>query len=167
VPDNLHPSIKWSAQHPNPLEAEVQDIPWQIVNQKEILNSNLNNSIFKAPNYFITAKGSMPIQFKITSTKHKADNQCELHTIKRLKSLPNSNNNMSEKENEKKNLMNQIKNRNSQHLVKMMHYLAANGMEITTVVHMPIYKFVQYMGVKAQEVEENIQRFQSVSVYTT
>ena len=32
VPENLHPTIKWSAQHPNSLEADVQDIPWQIVN---------------------------------------------------------------------------------------------------------------------------------------
>jgi hypothetical protein len=32
MPDNLHPTIKWSAQNPNPLEADVQDIPWQIVN---------------------------------------------------------------------------------------------------------------------------------------
>ena len=32
VPENLHPTIKWSAQHPNHIEADVQDIPWQIVN---------------------------------------------------------------------------------------------------------------------------------------
>jgi len=44
VPENLHPTIKWSAKHPNPLEADVQDILWQIVNRKEILNSKLNNS---------------------------------------------------------------------------------------------------------------------------
>jgi hypothetical protein len=100
IPDNLHPSIKWSAQCPNPLEAEVQDIPWQIVNRKEKLNSNLNTSIVKAPNNFITAKGSMPIQFKTTSTKHKADDQDELHTNKKLKSLPNTNNNMSKRKNE-------------------------------------------------------------------
>jgi hypothetical protein len=93
VPENLHPSIKWSAQCPNPLEAEVQDIPWQIVNRKEHLNSNLNNSIFKAPNSFITTKGSMPLQFKPTSTKCKTDNQGELHAIKKLKTLHNSNNN--------------------------------------------------------------------------
>ena len=32
VPENLHPIIMWSAQHPNPLEPDVQVIPWQIVN---------------------------------------------------------------------------------------------------------------------------------------
>ena len=32
MPDNLHPTITWSAQNPNFLEADVQDIPWQIVN---------------------------------------------------------------------------------------------------------------------------------------
>jgi len=32
APDNLHPTIKWSAQQPYPLEAEVQDISWEIVN---------------------------------------------------------------------------------------------------------------------------------------
>jgi hypothetical protein len=34
VPENLHPTIKWSAQYSNPLEVDVQDIPWQIVNGK-------------------------------------------------------------------------------------------------------------------------------------
>ena len=32
TPENLHPTIKWSAQQPYPLEAEVQDNSWQIVN---------------------------------------------------------------------------------------------------------------------------------------
>ena len=32
VAKNLHPTIKWSAQHLNPLEEDVQDILWQIVN---------------------------------------------------------------------------------------------------------------------------------------
>jgi hypothetical protein len=32
VPGNLHPTIKWSAQHPNSVEADVYDIPLQIVN---------------------------------------------------------------------------------------------------------------------------------------
>jgi len=103
VPDNLHPLIKWSAQHSNPLEAEVQDIPWQIVNQKENLNSNLNNSILKAQNSFITAKGSMPIRFKTTIIKRKANNQGELHVIKKLTTLHNSNNNTSkQKKHDKK-----------------------------------------------------------------
>jgi len=95
VPENLHPSIQWSTQCPNPLTAESQDIPWQMVNQKEHLNSDLKNSILKAPISFITAQGSIPIQFTTTSIKHKADNQGELHVIKRLKTLHNSNNNTS------------------------------------------------------------------------
>src|SRR5882724_12204505 len=52
MPDNLHPTIKWSAQNPNPLEADVKDVPWQIVNRKEIFNSKLNNSRIKASNSF-------------------------------------------------------------------------------------------------------------------
>src|SRR6202051_4224527 len=102
VPENLHPSIKWSAQCPNPLAAESQDIPWQILNRKEHLNSDLNNSIVKAPNVFVTAKGSIPLQFKTTSTKHKADNEGELYAIKKLKTLHNSNNNTSKRKNENK-----------------------------------------------------------------
>ena len=102
VPENLHPSIKWSEKCPNPLAAEVQDIPWQIVNRKEHLNSNLNNSILKAPNAFVTAKGSMPLQYKTTSTEHKADNQGELHAIKKLKTLHKSNNSTSKWKNEDK-----------------------------------------------------------------
>ena len=81
VPENLHP---------NPLEADMQDIQWQIVNQKEILNSNLNNSTIKASNSFTTAKDSMPLLYKIntpTSTKRKADDQNELHAIKKLKTF--------------------------------------------------------------------------------
>ncbi|KIM73593.1 hypothetical protein PILCRDRAFT_80959, partial [Piloderma croceum F 1598] len=70
VPENLHPTIKWSVQYPNPLEAYVQDIPWQIVNQKENLNSNLNNSVVKASKSFTAAKGSVPLLHKnITPTK--------------------------------------------------------------------------------------------------
>jgi hypothetical protein len=72
VPENLHPSIKWSEQCPNPPEAEVQDISWQIVNRKEQPNSNLNNSIFKASNAFVAAKESNSVLFKTTSTKQKA-----------------------------------------------------------------------------------------------
>jgi hypothetical protein len=85
VPENLHPTIKWSAQHPNPLEAEVQDIPWKIVNRKENLNSNLNNSMIKASNSFTAAKGSVPLLYKIitpTSTKCKADDQNEYMQLK-------------------------------------------------------------------------------------
>jgi hypothetical protein len=88
--DNLHPTIKWSAQNPNPLEADVQDVPWQIVNRKEILNSKLNNSMIKASNSFTAAKGSVPLLHKIitpTGTKRKADDKNELHAIKRLKNL--------------------------------------------------------------------------------
>jgi len=112
LPENLHPSIKWSEQNSNPLEVEVQDIPWQIVNQKENLNSNLNNSILKAQNSFITAKGSVPIRFKTTSVKHKVYNQGELHVIKRLKTLHASNNNTSKQKNEKYSDRPRKKNRN-------------------------------------------------------
>jgi hypothetical protein len=90
VPENLHPTIKWSVQHPNPLEADVQDIPWQIVNQKENLNLNLKNPMIKVSNSFTAAKGSVPLLHKIikpTSTKHKADDQNELHAIKKLKTF--------------------------------------------------------------------------------
>ena len=81
MPENLHP---------NPLEADMQDIQWQIVNQKEILNSNLNNSMIKASNSFTTVKGNMPLPYKIikpTGTKCEADNQGELHAIKKLKTF--------------------------------------------------------------------------------
>ena len=44
----------------------------------------------------------MPLQFKTTSTKHKADNEGELHAIKKLKTLHNSNNNTSKWKNEDK-----------------------------------------------------------------
>jgi len=90
TPENIHPAIKWSAQQPYPLEAEVQDISWQIVNRKKDLDSNLNDSTIKASDSFIAAKGSMPLLHKIikpTSTKRKADNQDELDAIKRLKTF--------------------------------------------------------------------------------
>ena len=32
APENSLPAINWSTQQPNPLKAEVQDIPWKIVN---------------------------------------------------------------------------------------------------------------------------------------
>jgi hypothetical protein len=82
VPENLHPTIKWSAQHPNPLEADVQGIPWKIVNRKENSNSKFNNSMIKASNSFTAAKGSVPLLYNImtpTSTKCKPDDQNELH----------------------------------------------------------------------------------------
>jgi len=47
VPENLHPTIKWFPQYPNPLEANVQDIPWKFVNWKENLNFKLNSSTIK------------------------------------------------------------------------------------------------------------------------
>jgi hypothetical protein len=93
VPKNLHPTIKWSAQQPYPLEAEVQDVSWQIVNQNEHLDSNLDNLMIKVSNSFTTAKESVPLLHKITkptSTKRKADNQNELHAIKKLKISHNS-----------------------------------------------------------------------------
>jgi hypothetical protein len=117
VPENLHPTIKWSAQHPNPLEADAQDIPWKIVNRKENLNSKLNSSMLKASNSFTAAKGSMPLLYKIitpTSAKHKADDQNELHAIKKLKTLHISsidtikrkNENESDRPNKKQKLTN-------------------------------------------------------------
>jgi hypothetical protein len=65
VSDNFYSAIKWSTQQPNPLEAEVQNIPYKMVN-REKFNSNVNNSMIKATNSFITAKGSMPILHKNT-----------------------------------------------------------------------------------------------------
>jgi hypothetical protein len=62
------------------------------VDQNEKFNSNLKSSINKTPNPFVTAKGSMPLKYKIvehTSTKRKADNQGELHAIKKLKTFHN------------------------------------------------------------------------------
>jgi len=50
----------------------------------------LNNSTIKASNSFTAAKGSVPLLYKIntpTSTKHKADDQNELHAIKKLKTF--------------------------------------------------------------------------------
>ena len=50
----------------------------------------MNDSMIKASNSFITAKGSMPLPYNIikpTSTKYKADDQDELHAIKKLKTL--------------------------------------------------------------------------------
>ena len=44
MPENLHPTIKWSAQQPHPLEVKEQDIQWQIVDRKENSNSNLKRA---------------------------------------------------------------------------------------------------------------------------
>ena len=44
------------------------------------------------PNSFVTAKGSMPLKYEIieyTSTQRKAENQGELHAIKKLKTFHN------------------------------------------------------------------------------
>jgi len=103
VPENLHPTIKWSAQQPHPLEGKVQDIKWQIVDKKENFNSNLNSSIGKASNSFIIAKGSMPLQYNIVkpvTTKRKADNQGELNSIKKFKTFHNSNKETTKRKNE-------------------------------------------------------------------
>ena len=62
----------------------------------------MNNSILKAPNAFVTVKGSILFQFKTTNTKHKVDNQGELHAIKKLKTLHKSNNDTSKWKNEDK-----------------------------------------------------------------
>ena len=94
MPENLHPTIKWSTKHPYPLQVDQEDIPWQIVDQKEILNSNLNKSTIKASNPFVTAKGSKPLLYNVTestSTKHKADSYDESKAIKRFKTFYNSN----------------------------------------------------------------------------
>ena len=45
----------------------------------------------KDPDSFITAKGSVPRQFKTTSTKRKQNDQSESHIIKKLKTSHNSN----------------------------------------------------------------------------
>jgi len=94
VPGNLHPTIKWSVQDPYPHKPQVQDIPWQIVNQKEILNPVLNTSITKSSDSFVTAKGSMPLPDKITiptGPKYNSDNHHEANAIKKLKTFHNSN----------------------------------------------------------------------------
>jgi hypothetical protein len=58
--------------------------------EKKNLDSSLGDSMIKASNSFITAKGSMPLLHKIikpTSTKHKVDNQDESDAIKGLKTF--------------------------------------------------------------------------------
>ena len=90
TPENLHPTIKWSAPQPYSPEAEVQDISWKIVNRKKDLDFNSNDSKIKASTSFIVAQGSMPLLHNIikpTSTKCKADNQDELNAIKRPKTF--------------------------------------------------------------------------------
>ena len=59
--------------------------------------------MIKASNSFTAAKGSMPLPYKIikpTSTKHKADNQGELHAIKKLKTFHISKRDAIKRENE-------------------------------------------------------------------
>ena len=47
MPENLHPTIKWSPQQPHPLEAESQNVQWEIVDQKKNLNSNWRVQLVK------------------------------------------------------------------------------------------------------------------------
>jgi hypothetical protein len=104
VPENLHPAIKWSAQQPYPSEVEMQGIQWKIVVQNEKLNSNLKSSTSSTPNFFAAAKGSKPPQHKTveyTGTKRKADNQNELHAIKKSKTFHNPCENTTKQKNEK------------------------------------------------------------------
>ena len=140
VPDNLHPTIKWSAQYPNPLEADAQDIPWQIVNRKEKLNSDLNHSMVETSNSFTAAKGSVPLLYNIitpTGTKRKANDHDELHAIKKLKTshisskdaIKQKNENGSDRPNKKQKLTN-----SDDHTP-----LVLNGMEKIIVVHMMLY----------------------------
>ena len=168
VPENLHPSIKWSEKCPNPLAAEVQDIPWQIVNRKEHLNSNLNNSILKAPNAFVTAKGSMPLQYKTTSTEHKADNQGELHAIKKLKTLHKSNNSTSKRKNEDKS----DGPRKKQKFTTSDEDDAPHGSQWDgdnySCAYDALFTILFNIWVSnPKKWKKNIQRFQSVSVYFT
>jgi hypothetical protein len=74
------------------------------VNHKENLNNDLNTSITKAPNSFVTAKGSMPLPYKITklaSTKSKADNHDESNAINFLKTFHISNKDIIKRKNDK------------------------------------------------------------------
>ena len=79
------------------MQAEEQNTPWHIVNQKEKLDSNTNKPLIKTQKLFINAKGSILLWHKTTtlvSTKHKADNQVESHAIKKIKLDNLSNNTM-------------------------------------------------------------------------
>jgi hypothetical protein len=101
--ENLHSTIKWSAQQPYPLKEDVHDTPWKIVNRMKNLDSNSNNLITNASNSFTTAKGSIPLlhnSTKPTSTKRKADNQGESHATKKFKTVHNSNRNIIKRKNE-------------------------------------------------------------------
>ena len=63
----------------------------------------MKSSISKTPNSFVTAKGSIPLKYNIvehTSTKCKADNQGELHAIKKLKTFHISKRDAIKRENE-------------------------------------------------------------------
>ena len=80
-------------------------------------NCKLNSSMIKASNSFTAAKGSMPLSYKINapiSAKHKADDQNELHAIKKLKTfhissidvIKRKNENGSDRPNKKQKLLN-------------------------------------------------------------
>ena len=79
-------SSEYNARAERRDKPQVQDIPWQIVNQKEILNPVLNTSITKSSDSFVTAKGSMPLPDKITiltGPKYNSDNHHEANAIKK------------------------------------------------------------------------------------
>jgi len=60
----------------------------------------------------------------------------------------------------------QIKNRDSQHLMKLIHHLVPNGMEKITVVHMmPCLQFYSVYGCQSPRSGKHIQEFQSISFY--
>ena len=103
----------------------------------------MESTISKAPDSVVTAKGSLPVQHKIvehTSTKHKANNQDESHAIKKLKSSHDLSKNTAKQKKIKIKIkikmIDQRNNKHSQHLMRMMHHPALNGMEKITVVHM-------------------------------
>ena len=86
--------IEWSTKYPYPLQVDQEDIPWQIVDQKEFFNFNLNKSTVKASNSFVTAKESKPLLYNITeptSTICRADNYDGSKAIKRFETFHNSN----------------------------------------------------------------------------
>ena len=86
--------IKWSTKYFYPLQVDQEDIPWQIVDQKEFFNFNLNKSTVKASNSFVTAKESKPLLYNIiepTSTIFRADSYDGSKVIKKFKTFCNSN----------------------------------------------------------------------------
>ena len=93
----------YTQQSSGPHNSPILLKQWEIVDRNEKLNSNVKSSISNPPNSFVTAKGIMPLKYKIvehTSTKHKADNQCELHAIKRLKTFHNASKDTAKQKNE-------------------------------------------------------------------